>query len=128
MNVCLPHDTLCSRQDLIPVKFTLLEPEVKASMLVVKKARYKCPITSDVLCNSTPCAVLRPSLVLLYSLDIFTFHLFMHNSGDVVTLECVEKLIYPNDMICPITGIKLKDSDIISLARVSQCLFGLYCC
>ena len=39
-------------------------------------------------------------------------------SGDVVTLECVEKVI-KKDMICPITGQKLKDSDIIVMERVS---------
>ena len=33
-------------------------------------------------------------------------------------MECVEKLIKP-DMICPITGQKLKESDIIAMKRVS---------
>lgn len=37
-------------------------------------------------------------------------------SGDVVTLECVEKLIR-KDMICPITGQRLKESDIIVVQR-----------
>ena len=39
-------------------------------------------------------------------------------SGDVVTMECVDKLIRPNDMLSPITGEKLKESDIISVMRV----------
>lgn len=38
------------------------------------------------------------------------------SSGDVVTLECVEKLIR-KDMICPITGQRLKESDIIVMQR-----------
>lgn len=45
-----------------------------------------------------PCAVLR-------------------DSGDVVTMECVEKLIKP-DMTNPITGAKLRDKDIIAMQRV----------
>lgn len=43
----------------------------------------------------------------------------MYHSGDIVTLECVEKVI-KKDMICPITGKKLKDSDIIVMQRVSS--------
>ena len=33
-------------------------------------------------------------------------------------MECVDKLIRP-DMICPLSGKKLKESDIISIVRVS---------
>ena len=33
-----------------------------------------------------------------------------------MTQECVEKLI-KKDMVCPITGLKLKDSDIITMVR-----------
>ena len=47
-----------------------------------------------------PCAVLR-------------------DSGDVVTMECVEKLIKP-DMLNPLTGAKLRDKDIIPLQRVGD--------
>lgn len=39
--------------------------------------------------------------------------------GDVVTMECVEKLIR-KDMIHPLTDRKLKDKDIIPLQRVSK--------
>ena len=38
-----------------------------------------------------------------------------------MTMECVEKLI-KKDMLCPISGKKLKDSDIIPLNRVSSML------
>lgn len=39
--------------------------------------------------------------------------------GDVVTMECVEKLIRKNEMLCPLSGNRLKDSDIIPIVRVS---------
>lgn len=39
-------------------------------------------------------------------------------SGDVVTMECYEKLI-KKDMIHPLTNSKLKEKDIIVLQRVS---------
>lgn len=46
-------------KDLIPVKFTeIKDPDDKKS-LIVKQARYMCPITHDVLSNSVPCAVIR---------------------------------------------------------------------
>lgn len=40
-------------------------------------------------------------------------------SGDVVTMECVEKLIR-KDMIHPLTDRKLKEKDIIPLQRVRE--------
>lgn len=44
---------------LIPVKFTeVKDPDDKKS-LIVKQARYMCPITHDVLGNSIPCAVIK---------------------------------------------------------------------
>ena len=46
-------------------------------------------------------------------------------SGDVVTMECVNELIR-KDMVCPISGIKLKESDIIPLVRVSLQLFAYF--
>lgn len=46
-------------KDLIPVKFTeVKDPDDKKS-LIVKQARYMCPITHDILSNSVPCAVIR---------------------------------------------------------------------
>ena len=58
---------------------------------------FQCPVTHDVLNNATPVAVLRPT-------------------GDVVTVECVEKIIR-KDMIHPLTGQTLKEKDIILLQR-----------
>ncbi|KAH8303869.1 hypothetical protein KR018_002113 [Drosophila ironensis] len=86
-------------KDLIDVKFTLLKDGEPKKSLIAKEARYMCPITHDVLSNAVPCAVLRPT-------------------GDVVTMECVERLIR-KDMIHPLTDRKLKEKDIIPLQRVS---------
>ena len=58
---------------------------------------FQCPVTHDVLNNATPVAVLKPT-------------------GDVVTVECVEKIIR-KDMIHPLTGQTLKEKDIILLQR-----------
>ncbi|XP_042220090.1 LOW QUALITY PROTEIN: nitric oxide synthase-interacting protein homolog [Homarus americanus] len=84
-------------KDLIDVKFTLaVDPNDKGA-LDGKRERYKCPVTGDILRNNVPCAVLRPT-------------------GDVVTKECVEKLI-KKDMLHPLTGAKLSEKDIIPLQR-----------
>jgi len=37
----------------------------------------------------------------------------------MVTMECVGKLIRKSGMLCPISGKKLKESDIIPVVRVS---------
>lgn len=82
-------------KDLIPVKLTLVkDPDDKAS-LIVKKNRFMCAVTHDILGNTVPAAVLR-------------------TTGDVVTMECVEKLI-KKDMLHPITGDKLTEKDIIPM-------------
>lgn len=48
-------------KDLIDVKFTLVhDPDDKKS-LIVKENRYMCAVTHDILSNSVPCAVLRPT-------------------------------------------------------------------
>ncbi|XP_026180587.1 nitric oxide synthase-interacting protein [Mastacembelus armatus] len=83
--------------DLITVRFTPLDPSLDRVALLTRQDRYVCSVTRDVLGNSVPCAVLRPS-------------------GNVVTLECVERLI-KKDMIDPVTGDKLTDKDIVTLQR-----------
>ncbi|XP_078053633.1 nitric oxide synthase-interacting protein homolog [Augochlora pura] len=84
-------------KDLIPVKFTeVKDPDDKKS-LIVKQARYMCPITHDILSNSVPCAVIR-------------------TTGDVITVECVEKII-KRDWINPLDSTKLTEADIIPLQR-----------
>ena len=82
-------------KELYPVKFTSINDDSKSG--VSKAARYICPVTHDLLGNSVPCAVLKPS-------------------GDVVTMDCVEKII-KKDWICPLTGKNLKKDDIIPLKR-----------
>lgn len=84
-------------KDLIDVKFTeIKDPDDKKS-LIVKKNRYMCAVTHDILSNSVPCAVIR-------------------TTGDVVTMECVEKII-KKDWLHPLTGEKLTEKDIIPLQR-----------
>ncbi|KAG7222025.1 hypothetical protein INR49_028189 [Caranx melampygus] len=83
--------------ELITVRFTPLDSSLDRVALLTRQDRYVCAVTRDVLANSVPCAVLRPS-------------------GAVVTQECVEKLI-KKDMMDPVTGDKLMDRDIIPLQR-----------
>ena len=59
--------------------------------------RYMCPVTHDVLGNSVPCT-------------------FLKTSGSVVTSECVEKIIR-KDMMDPVNGKKLKETDLIPIQR-----------
>lgn len=84
-------------KDLVPVKFTLVDDKVDRVGLINRQDRYVCAVTRDMLGNSVPCAVLRPS-------------------GAVVTLECVEKLI-KKDMTDPISGDKMTEKDIIVVQR-----------
>ncbi|KAL5280628.1 NOSIP family protein [Megaselia abdita] len=86
-------------KDLIPVKFTLLKDDSDKRSLIAKENRYMCPVTHDILSNAIACVVLKPT-------------------GDVITMECFEKLI-KKDMLHPLTGEKLQDKDIIPLQRGS---------
>jgi len=94
---CPVSGKVLKMKDLIDIKFTLAPNDEKGKSIISRKMRYICPITRDVLGNSVPCAVLKPT-------------------GDVVTMECVEKLI-KKDMTHPLTGVKLTDKDIIALQR-----------
>ncbi|KAI8116545.1 putative nitric oxide synthase-interacting protein [Lucilia cuprina] len=94
---CPVSQKVLKAKDLIDVKFTLVKDGDTKKSLIAKEARYMCPVTHDILSNAVPCAVLRPT-------------------GDVVTMECVEKLI-KKDMIHPLTSQKLKEKDIIPLQR-----------
>lgn len=86
-------------KDLITVKFTIapVDKSEKDKSIVARKQRYICPVTHDVLGNTVPAAVIKPS-------------------GNVVSMQCVDKFI-KKDWICPITGEKLKEKDIIELKR-----------
>ncbi|XP_054718180.1 nitric oxide synthase-interacting protein-like [Uloborus diversus] len=84
-------------KDLIPVHFMEINDPDDKRALIARRDRFMCAVTHDVLGNSVPSAVLR-------------------TSGNVVTMECVEKLI-KKDMIDPTNGKPLKESDIIPLQR-----------
>ncbi|XP_062512863.1 nitric oxide synthase-interacting protein-like isoform X2 [Corticium candelabrum] len=83
-------------KDLVTVSFTRID-DAQDKSLIAKEVRYKCAVTHDALGNSVPCVVLK-------------------SCGKVVTTQCFERLI-KKDMLCPITGQKLKDNDIIALQR-----------
>lgn len=96
-NVYCPMSTKpIKMKELVKVKFTLA-PDEDGKSLIARKERYICAITRDVLCNTTPAAVLKPT-------------------GDVITMDYVEKFI-KKDWLCPITGKKLREKDIIELKR-----------
>ncbi|XP_044272662.1 nitric oxide synthase-interacting protein homolog isoform X2 [Tribolium madens] len=84
-------------KDLIEVKFTPIKDSGEKKSLIARECRYMCAVTHDVLSNSVPCAVLKPT-------------------GDVVTLECVEKII-KKDWVHPLTSKKLTEKDIIVMQR-----------
>jgi len=84
-------------KDLVKVKFTLAPVESTKKSLIARKERYICAVTRDILSNTVPCAVLRPT-------------------GDVITMAYVNEFI-KKDWICPITGKTLKEKDIIELKR-----------
>jgi len=84
-------------KDMIVVKFTEIKDPSDMRSTIVKDARYMCPVTRDTLGNSVPCAVIR-------------------TTGDVVTMDCVEKII-KKDWIHPLSGQKLTEKDIILLQR-----------
>uniref|UniRef100_A0A915CUJ3 Nitric oxide synthase-interacting protein homolog n=1 Tax=Ditylenchus dipsaci TaxID=166011 RepID=A0A915CUJ3_9BILA len=65
--------------------------------LVGMHHRYMCPITRDVLTNTTRCAYLKTSQA-------------------VVSMSCIEKIIL-KDMLDPISGKHMEESDIIELQR-----------
>lgn len=48
-------------KDLIDVKFTLVNDPSDSKSLIAKENRYMCAVTHDILSNSVPCAVLRPT-------------------------------------------------------------------
>ncbi|CAG9855628.1 unnamed protein product [Phyllotreta striolata] len=86
-------------KDLIDVKFTPVknDPEEKKKSIHTRENRYMCAVTHDILSNSTTCVVLKPT-------------------GDVVTMECVEKII-KKDWMHPLSGKKLSRKDLIIMQR-----------
>ncbi|XP_046331858.1 nitric oxide synthase-interacting protein-like [Haliotis rufescens] len=91
-------------KDLIDVTFTPIKDGDSKTALIAKQARYVCAVTNDVLGNSVPCAVLK-------------------TSGNVVTMECLDKII-KKDMVDPTNSKKLTEKDIIPLQRGSSGFSG----
>lgn len=94
---CPMSGKVLKTKDLYPIIFTPIDEVATGTANAVKKERYMCPVTHDVLSNSVPCCYLK-------------------TSGSVVTAECVEKIIR-KDMMDPVNGKKLKESDIIYIQR-----------
>uniref|UniRef100_A0AC35UH31 Nitric oxide synthase-interacting protein homolog n=1 Tax=Rhabditophanes sp. KR3021 TaxID=114890 RepID=A0AC35UH31_9BILA len=82
-------------KQLMDVKFTSISDNNKKQHIAGKKDRYMCPISHDVLTQSTKCVYLK-------------------TSGSVITKEAFEKTIR-KDMVDPINGKKIKPNDIIEL-------------
>lgn len=106
------------------MKFTPIDKKNDNKSLITKESRYMCPVTHDALSNSVPCAVLRPT----YGVAVIVLQCFIQTSicrGDVVTLECVEKII-KKDWIHPLTSQKLTEKDIIIMQRVITPFCGVF--
>jgi nitric oxide synthase-interacting protein len=86
-------------KDLITVKFTEIPHKESGTSLICRESRYMCAVTHDTLSNAITSVVLKPS-------------------GNVITLECYERLV-KKDMIEPLSGEKLKEKDVIMLKRGS---------
>ncbi|KAE9549668.1 hypothetical protein FO519_007110 [Halicephalobus sp. NKZ332] len=83
-------------KELMPVVFTPIDNSLTHAQVVGSQNRYMCPVTRDVLTNSTKCAYLKPS-------------------QRVVSASCVEMIL--KDGVDPINGKEIKESDIISMHR-----------
>jgi len=84
-------------KEFTDIKWTYVrDPDEKRS-LISRDERYQCAVTGDVFNDSSHCAVLK-------------------NTGHVVTVECVNKII-KKDWTHPLTGEKLEEKDIIYVQR-----------
>lgn len=90
-----------SMKDLTDVKFKVFEDKDggEKKSLIARSDRYVCPVSNDILNNSIQCVVLK-------------------TSGSVVTQEAVDKII-KKEMIDPVNGKKMTESDFIPIQRVS---------
>lgn len=48
-------------KDLIDVKFTAVKDPDNKKSIIARENRYMCAVTHDILSNSIPCAVLKPT-------------------------------------------------------------------
>lgn len=91
---CPISGNILKAKDLIDVKFT--PATMTDNNFDPNEPRYVCAVTKDVLTNAQQLAVLR-------------------TTGDVVTMDCVEKII-KKDWIHPLTSTKLEEKDIIMVS------------
>lgn len=94
---CPMSGRILRTKDIYPIIFTPIDEIATGTVNAIKKERYMCPVTHDVLSNSVPCCYLK-------------------TSASVVTAECVEKIIR-KDMMDPVNGKMLKENDIIYIQR-----------
>ena len=83
-------------KELLPVIFTPIDESLTHSQVVGSHNRYMCPITRDVLTNTTKCVYLK-------------------TSQRVVSASCVDMIL--KDGLDPINGKEIKESDIIHMHR-----------
>ncbi|GFQ88881.1 nitric oxide synthase-interacting protein [Trichonephila clavata] len=91
--ICSKSGRVVRAEDLIEVDFT----RVGGPAALAEKIQYRCAVTGEILGNDVPMAVLR-------------------TSGNVVTMDCVEKMI-KRFMVDPTNGFLMSESDIIPLQR-----------
>lgn len=96
---CPISGNVLKAKDLIDVKFTKGVKD-EASSSNPNEPQYVCAVTKDVLTNSQQLAVLR-------------------TTGDVVTMDCVEKII-KKDWIHPLTSQKITEKDIIVVSLLNS--------
>lgn len=84
-------------KELLPVKFTPIDDKIEFTKLIAKTDRYMCPLSCDVLTNTSRCVYLK-------------------TSKSVVCWACVEKIIL-KEMVDPLCGKQLQESDLIELQR-----------
>jgi len=95
--ICCPISGLPLKfKDLLPVKFTPIDDSTHLK-LAAKHDRCMCPITHDVLTSGSRCAYLKTCQA-------------------VVSMACIEKIIR-KDMVDPLSGKRISESDIIQLQR-----------
>ncbi|PAV79686.1 hypothetical protein WR25_08618 [Diploscapter pachys] len=95
--LCPISEKTLKLKDLMEVKFTETPDSEPSKSNAAKQHRYMCPVTHDVLTNTTRCAYLK-------------------TSKSIVTYDVVEKLI-KKDWVDPISGDKITEEDIIELQR-----------
>ena len=75
------------------MKFTEINDGNTGRNVIVKKARYVCPVTNDILSNAVPCAVLKTSLVVVTVVAVAVVVVVVvvvtsyHNSNNIMVIN-----------------------------------------